>query len=201
MNWLTAILGKIFNPTAVATLDSARTLLAKVSAGAEKIGSLFTTAGLDADALLEKGPTALKDHIAELQATAKAEGIVEGSAQATAKVTQLETDLAAQQQEVVTLKATHTTQFASFVTTTTSALAAGGIKIDLKEGQAVAADITTAATNAIALKGRELLAKHGIKDPIAIAPAASPASAKKIDASLTGLDRVRAALKAEKQGQ
>lgn len=169
-------------------------------------------AGIDLNELIAKGDPAgaAKAQLEKMKPSADA-------AAAVAKITGLETEIAAlttaldsAKKEIEEAQASAKTAveqrdlIASNTTTFTGALAAAGIKIELKSGEKIdAAAITTAATAAIALKGRELLAKHGIHEPIATAPDGDPtkSAAQKVDPKLTGLDRTIAAFKAAKPGK
>lgn len=183
----------------VKTLDQARTIITALRASIEKIGAKFSAAGLDLDAQMEGGDDSLKLALATAEAKGKADLDV-----ANARIAVLEKDLAAQQAEAATFKADRDTAKASLasvsaqLTVFTGALTAAGVKIPeaTAEKPLDQAAVQGALDARISVKGRELLAKHGINDPLPVEPAADttkPATAEK--PGLKGLARVQAAFK------
>jgi hypothetical protein len=169
----------------VKTLDQARGIISALQAGAQKIGAMFDSAGLDLDAHLESGEGALKDSLAAAEAKGKAE-----LATANARITSLEADLVAQQAEATTFKADRDTAKASVtnlsakVSLFESSLAAAGVKLpaDKPLDQAT---ITTALDGRISTKAREKLAAHGHNDPLPVEASAEPTKAKASSKTLT----------------
>lgn len=150
--------------------------------------------GLDINALVAAGDPVgtAKAQQAKMQPSADAAAIIAKVADLEIEIAALTTALESAKEEVAEAQATAKTATDARVlietnaTTFTSALAAGGLKCDINLSTAVdAAAITTAASSAISLKGRELLAKHGIKEPVATVPDADPAKSGKKEKSVT----------------
>lgn len=209
--WLLKIFGLSADAKAdakpeVKTLDQARGIISALQAGAQKIGAMFDSAGLDLDAHLETGEGALKDSLAAAEAKGKAE-----LATATARIAALETDLAAQQAEATTFKADRDTAKASLASMTAkvtlfeTSLAAAGVKLPTATAEKPLdqAQITTALDARISTKAREKLAAHGHNDPLPVEASSDPAKGGKaaLDPKLTGLARVTASLKSDKAGR
>ena len=184
----------------VKTLDQGRSLVTALRASIEKIGAKFTAAGLDLDAHMESGDDSLK------AALTAAEG--KGSAAlaiATARITTLETDLAAQQAEALGFKNDLIAAKASLASVTAKAalfegaLAAAGVKLPAATADKLLdqAAVTAAIDTRVSLKAREQLAKHGINDPLPVDPAADASAKPAPGRGLSGLAKAEAALAAK----
>jgi hypothetical protein len=165
------------------TLDQSRAQLASAKTSAEQVAALFTTAGIDLDALLAAGPDALKTHIAEVSASVlqTVKATYDAAIQASAAVeTKLRGELAT---------ATNAT------TTILAALSENGVKPEA--GKPIAEALPAALTARISVKARELLAATGgpLLDDVAAADATKPGA--KTDPQLTGQAKVRAYFKAQ----
>jgi hypothetical protein len=142
------------------------------------ITAQFTAAGIDIEPFIAAADeTALKAHLDSLKGDAS-----------------LAEQLTAAKASVTTL----TAQVGSF----TTALASTGITINASADKpATAADIEQAIRARASIMAGDQLAKHGLEQPLAVSPSADPVAAapQQIDPKLTGLARVTAAFKAQRE--
>lgn len=163
---------------------------------AEFCEQLFAAAGLNLDEIVAKGDaTALKTHIDALKPSDELAVVTAELCSVKAENATLNAALGAAKKEIEEANATASAATKT-AATYTAGLEAAGIK--LSGTPAEAASVTAAINDKSALKARELLAKHGISEPIATAPAADPTkTAAKPAKEVTGLARVKAAFEAK----
>jgi hypothetical protein len=175
-NFLKVLFGKHDSAVKPGTLQQAQVIIETLKANGEKIGELFMEAGLDVEALLAKGKTALKDQIialARLPAGAKAD-LAAASAETAEGIAKLRQ--AAKQAE--------------------SILGTVAMFLGIKPSELAAKsqdDLRMAFNNLVAVRATEKLGELGF--PEGKLPAADPATgAGEGMAHLTGMARVRHAI-------